>query len=421
MTEWTHQEDEVLLDRRNAGYSFPDIASDLRIVLFKDRSPAACRARYQKLMARDSESRDDREASPGVMAGSSGSESAALLEAPDGFNVEGAWIKDDAKSVYVRRTRPIEDPTEEAVKLIWEDMVEDIAGLRRADPDPLPNRPPLDYNAEQHMLEVAVFDPHIGMLAWGKECGLPYDTDIASRDYSAAVEHALQHASMYNVERILFIVGNDLFHVDALGEFARGGATTKGTPQDIDSRLAKLFVAVERVVIEGIDKAREIAPVDVLVVPGNHDRETCFRFSRVLSAWYRHDDEVTILAEPRKRHYYQYGNNALMFTHGEEYKRKREPLPLIFATECPPEIWASTQHREVHTGHNHIAMAGGYAPTGTLDETRAIRTRSLPGLTPADSWHTDEGYKHIRTGTALVWRRSGGLAGLHEFNITADY
>ena len=78
-------------------------------------------------------------------------------------------------------------------------------------------------------------------------------------------------------------------------------------------------------------------------------------------------------------------------------------------------MWASTTHREVHTGHNHIRMTGRYQPDIDVTETRAIITRSLPGLTATDSWHYNQGYRHSRAGTALVYRASGGIAGLHEF------
>lgn len=267
------------------------------------------------------------------------------------------------------------------------------------------------------VFEVAVFDPHIGMLAWGEEVGADYDTKIAIRDYAAAVEHLMSYALLYPTERILFVAGNDFFHVDALGENSRGGSTTKGTPQDVDTRQAKMFTAGRRALVAAVDRARTVAPVDVVMVPGNHDSQQTFRLGEVLNAWYRNDSEVTVHYGPARRKFYGYGKNAWMFTHGEEYKRQRDNLPLIFATECPPEIWTASTHREIHTGHNHIAMAGRYVPTGDLTETRAIRTRSLPGLTPEDAWHYEEGYRHRRTATALAFRRSGGIAGLHEFNL----
>lgn len=284
-------------------------------------------------------------------------------------------------------------------------------------------------DAEPALLEVAVFDPHIGMYAWEQEVGADYDSSIAVADYRRAVEHALSVSRFYNVERILYVVGNDLAHVDGFGPdgrggMSRGGATTSGTVQDFDSRLAKMFSTIRQAVVDGIDQARQIAPVDVLVIPGNHDEQTMYKLAEVLAAWYRNESLVDVRYDPtsvdpnywpRRRQFYRYGDNLFMFTHGMELKRKRDPLPLVMATEAEPADWATSTHREIHTGHNHIRMSGGYYPEQDVTETRAIITRSLPGLTPEDAWHYNEGYKHNRGSTALVYRKSGGLAGLHEF------
>jgi hypothetical protein len=310
-------------------------------------------------------------------------------------------------------------------RVLIEQCVEDMKTHAPRYAPPLGKQHKLVDLAEPTLMEIAIFDPHIGMLAWGKEVGAPYDTDIAVRDYGLAADKLLSYHVHYNVDRVLFLVGNDLLHVDGLaqsvGGGARGGATSAGTPQDIDTRLPRMFTAARRAVVAAIDKARLIAPVDVLVVPGNHDEQSMYRMGEVLNAWYRLDERVSVIYGPNRRKYYGYPEhkprNALMFVHGEDYRRQRDNLPLQFATECPPELWVHSTHREIHTGHNHIKMEGRYTPTSGVDETRGIRTRSLPGLTPEDSWHYKEGYKHRRTASVLFFRASGGVEGLHEFNL----
>lgn len=273
------------------------------------------------------------------------------------------------------------------------------------------------------LFELAAFDPHIGMLAWGEEVGRSYDSTIAIEDYGNAIEYLLRFADMYPVEKILYVVGNDFLHVDGPSfdskGTGRGGATTAGTAQDVDTRLAKMFTAGRQALIQGIDTARNYcAMVDVLVVPGNHDEQQMYRMAEVLSAWYRNTDGVTVLYGPNRRKYYQYGKNLIGFTHGMEFKRKRDNLALIMPTEAPPEMWAETTHREWHVGHNHIKQELEYmAPVQTQYETRAIRVRSLPGLTSEDSWHHQQGYKHRRAATAIAFRESGGVVGVHEFNL----
>jgi hypothetical protein len=275
--------------------------------------------------------------------------------------------------------------------------------------------------AEPTLYTVHIYDPHLGMLAWGPETGADYDIRIARSDYARAADHLTALAPLYNPERVLIVIGHDMGHVDTPGINRRGGTTTSGTPQDVDGRIAKQFTTMARCAVHLIDRARRLGvPVDVQMVGGNHDRETVFKLGVVLDAWYRNDESVTVVNPPAKRSYYGYGQNAFMLTHGEEYRRHRDSLPLIFATECPAELWVQSRYREILTGHNHIKLEGRYWPTGDASETRGIRTRSLPGLTPEDAWHTESGYKHTRAATAIAYRRSGGVAGLHEFNLWSE-
>lgn len=340
------------------------------------------------------------------------------------FNVGGSeWdqsVKDGTvaqsvkiRATFVRKKTVEDDQAREALEqaamdmMVWSPVYEPVERTHSLGA------------GEGFLFELALHDPHFGMLAWGAEVGgASQDLKIITREYGEAVENLLAYARLYNTERILYILGQDMQHVNQTGLHQKGGATAKGTAQDIDGRIAKIFTAIREAAVKGIDRARLIAPVDVMVVPGNHDPDESYKLGEVISAWYRLDPEVNVIYSPNKRLYYGFGRNVFMMTHGEEYKRKRDSLPLIMATECPPELWvAGDVCREIHTGHNHINMEGAYHPTSEVNETRAIRTRSLPGFTATDGWHHEQGYRHRRSATALIYRKSGGIAGLHEVNL----
>lgn len=341
------------------------------------------------------------------------------------FNVGGSeWdqsVKDGTiaqsikiKATFVRKKSVEDDQAREALQQALVDLqTHDCLNY-----EPLERLHSLG-SGEGYLFELALHDPHFGMLAWGREVGgASQDLKTITAEYGEAIRHLLQYATLYNTERILYILGQDLQHVNMAGVQKKGGQTAAGTAQDVDGRLAKIFTAIRKAAVEGIDQARLIAPVDVMVVPGNHDPDESYRLGEVISAWYRNDTEVNVIYSPNKRAYYGYGRNVFMMTHGEDYKRKRDSLPLVFATECPGNLWiAGDVCREIHTGHNHINMEGGYYPTAEVNETRAIRTRSLPGFTATDAWHHEQGYRHRRAATALIYRKSGGIAGLHEFNL----
>jgi hypothetical protein len=252
-------------------------------------------------------------------------------------------------------------------------------------------------DGEPVMAVLAIMDPHIAMLAWGREVGERYDSEIALEDYANAVDALLGTAQVYGgLEEILYIAGNDFLHADTAAPGGKGAATTAGTPQDVDSRMARIFTLGRKALVAGIDQARLVAPVRVAMVPGNHDSQNTYKLGEVMQAWYRHDPEVAITNSP-----------------------KRDSLPLIMATEAPGDLWVRSEGglREVLTGHNHRHLAGGYHPTSEASETRAIRTISLSGMTATDSWHFEQGYKHHRAASLRVYYRDGGLAGHHEFTL----
>lgn len=274
-----------------------------------------------------------------------------------------------------------------------------------------PTRGILVYEDPVAWLE-SINDAHIGMYAWKHETGKDdYDLNIATRDYENAASQLARMALSYNVEEAIVVLGHDMQHFDSL--FNKVAQTTSGTPQDYDSRMAKIITAVRRAAVRQIDEKLAIAGrVTVVIVPGNHDRFSMYHLAETLYAWYRNVPEVTILngpedgnyAFPRLRQYYQYGQNGLMLSHGENFKKRDEVPPLIFADEAP-QIWAATDYREVLAGHVHKLQ---------VDEIRGTRIRRLPGLTAVDSWHDEQGYSHWRAATGIAYKRSGGVAGIHE-------
>ena len=270
-----------------------------------------------------------------------------------------------------------------------------------------------------------LYDSHFGMKVWGREVDGPsQDLDIISSDFRFAAEQLVGMSRSYDVARYLLPLGHDLSHVNQYDPNGKGATTRAGTTQDVDTRLAKIFDVVCATSVETIDMLRATGvPVDVVMVPGNHDPDENYRLGIVLKAWFRHDDAVTITNTPTIHKYYGWGHNSFCLTHGQQYmKNKSAGNPILtFATECPINIWAMSDGpggcREILSGHFHKRMQGRYTPTSDIDEERGVVTRSLPGLTATDQWHYSQGYRHRRAATLLVYRESGGLAALHETTV----
>lgn len=252
-----------------------------------------------------------------------------------------------------------------------------------------------------HMYEIAIADHHFAKLAWDMETGESYDIKIAKKYYVDAILDLLSRASHLNIEKILMPIGNDLFNFDGIRN-----ETTAGTPQDSDSRWTKVFRVVSETMIEVIDICRNVADVDVVIVPGNHDRASCFYLGEFLSAWYRLDKNVNINNDPTLRKYYSYGKTLIGLSHGNEEKHAN--LPLLMAREAK-ELWGFCDFYEYQIGHWHRKKMTEYV---SGDVYNGVQVRVLPSLTGTDAWHYSKGYvKGVKSAIGIVYDKSEGCIG----------
>jgi len=284
---------------------------------------------------------------------------------------------------------------------VFSDMFEAFKTLR----PPVVKTP--KHRKDETLFEISIADPHFGKLACGAETGgADYDVKITSGVYTKAMEGLIERAAGFPISRIAYVVGNDHFHVDS-----QANTTTAGTPQDVDSRFFKLFTAGRKAVADSVLRLLQIAPVDIIMVPGNHDRQTVFYLGEVLAATFAHTKHVTIDNSPRLRKYYHYGQNLIALTHGD--KEKISTLPLLIATE-QPEAWAKSKFREVHLGHLHQSRTREFV---TTEEFNSVRVRHLPSISAADAWHAGQGYAGLRSATSLLWDKNDGMIAELHYNV----
>jgi len=203
------------------------------------------------------------------------------------------------------------------------------------------------------------------------------------------------------IDRFLLPVGNDGLNSEGMSR-----ATTKGTPQQDSMRWRQSFRGYWHLVTQAIEYLAQFAPVDVVVIQGNHDFERMFYVGEVLDALYHNNKNITIDNGLDSRKYYEYGINMIMFTHGD--KEKAAELPLLIATE-QPEMWSRAKVREVHCGHKHKEM---------LNEYMGTKVRFIPSICANDAWHKTQGYVGtLRCGQAFIWNKNRGLEGYLQTNV----
>lgn len=263
-----------------------------------------------------------------------------------------------------------------------------------------PVYPKITYPKSNELLyEICPFDIHFGKLTWGEETNFDYDIKIAEETVLRCVKEHLDNAIKYKVERFLFVVGNDFFNSDN-----KSNTTTGGTPQDEDTRWRKTYKKGRQLMVTCIDMLSLTAPVDVLIIPGNHDTERSFYLGDSLECWYNNSKNVTVNNSPRTRKYFEYGNCLIGFAHGKD--EKIAGLPTLMALEYPTG-WSECKHREWHLGDKHHSKK---IDTVSIDEKDGVTTRILRSVSTADQWHYGKGFiGAIRGMEGFLWDKKTGL------------
>jgi hypothetical protein len=224
---------------------------------------------------------------------------------------------------------------------------------------------------------------------------------------------------VFQYSRIVFPVGSDFFNSDTIYN-----TTTKGTPQDEDLRWQKTFNVGVRLLIDAISMLKQAGvPVDVIVIPGNHDFERSFYMGAYLEAWFNNDPIVNINNGASPRKYYKFGKVLLGFTHGSE--EKEAALPLLMATDIESKpYWTDTTYHEWHVGHIHRKRDMKYT---VLDKSRitnedlGVTVRYLSSLTGTEEWHHKKGFVGaIKAGEAFVWNDESGLLAHLNANLKIE-
>jgi hypothetical protein len=230
---------------------------------------------------------------------------------------------------------------------------------------------------DPHLLVVDPADVHIGKLCSAFETGESYDNQIAVNRVKDGVQGILDKVQGFNIDQILYIVGNDKLHVDT-----PKNTTTSGTHQDTTGMWYDNYMIGFQLDVDIIESLRLIAPVHVQYDPSNHDYTNGFFLAQALSSWFRNCEDVTFNVSIAHRKYFTYGQNLIGTTHGDG--AKTTDLPLLMAQEAS-EHWHNCKHRYVYIHHIHHKMSKDYG---------SVCVESLRSPSGTDSWHSRNGYAH---------------------------
>ena len=229
-------------------------------------------------------------------------------------------------------------------------------------------------------LVISPTDFHWGKHGWIDEVGERYDFEEARARLFEKTQDLIQRLQD-RPEKIILATGSDWFHVDT-----DHATTTRGTPQDTCSSPAEILMTGCLLAREHIDLLRQVTDVEVVFMPGNHDRMSAIALMMYLSAAYEGVEGIKVHRSPQVRHYMRYGNTLLGFTHGDGAKNLVELMSNERRKEwgeCPHHVWF---HGHLH--HQKLTEKGG------------AMILQLPSLAGHDRYHYRQGYTTSKAGLA---------------------
>ena len=251
----------------------------------------------------------------------------------------------------------------------------------------------------------ANFDVHIGKHCELIRAGHDYTPEKAVQQVlegQAALSAMMQP---FGVTDVLLPLGNDIVHVDN-----NNSTTTSGTHQDSYGSVESQMLLAAELYIRMIESLAQHYNVWLCHVHSNHDRVSGWSVSQIIAAYFRNHPRVHASVNSmsqQHRKYFVFGNNLIMFHHGEA---KEEKLLGIIKAEANQAL-AQTNRVYVYQGHthhktvskrglntemniekDHSSLTVIKAGNGAVNQMHVETVRSP---SPSDNWHAQSIYSNM--------------------------
>ena len=285
-------------------------------------------------------------------------------------NSKFLWLKNKNSSIPVQNPF-YEPPQVKKLNELKDELIEDLKNY-----SPKFTKIKREKCKDGKLLVMDPADIHIGKLSDSFETGVDYNSQTAIKRVKDGVKGILNECSGTNIDKILFVGGNDVLHTDTPKR-----TTTSGTPQDTDGMWYRNFLMAKDLYIEILEILLGVADVHFVFNPSNHDYTNGFFLCNVIETYFRNCTNITFDCDISHRKYYKYFNNLIGTTHGDG--AKQNDLPLLMANES--EYFSQCKKRYIYSHHLHHKTAKDYP--GVVFE-------SLRSPSEADGWHHRNGFQH---------------------------
>jgi hypothetical protein len=247
-----------------------------------------------------------------------------------------------------------------------------------------------------------IVDPHVGMLAYGKETGESNDLKIGVDRVQGTLQRLIGWSPP--AETAVIINTGDFFHADN----QRNVTEASGHQLDVDGRDQKVKFAGVNMLRTAIDFAlQRHKKVIVKNLKGNHDPNSAMWLNIALGMFYSNEPRVDIdMEDGNNDHFFHlFGVNYTGATHGHTMKPDRM---YVMMAEDNPEYWNASLYRWCIFGHIHHE---------TVKEIGSLRCESFRQPVPRDSFAHSHAYRAGSSMQSITLHRTDGESGRQKQNF----
>ena len=245
-------------------------------------------------------------------------------------------------------------------------------------------------SSNDNCLILPIADLHFNLLASAFISGSKYNKEIATDNFYHIISDVIKRTNNKPLSKIVFVLGNDMFNADGIN-----GATYRGTPQDNEGHIFEAFLELSSIVIKSIEFLTNTAPVDVIFVPSNHDKETAYYFMINLHTYFRENKNVFVDYSPLPRKYYRFGKTLFMFTHD----LKIADVAKTFLDEGG-EYLSEVEYYDCFLAHLH---------SESVTQDKNLTIRRLSTTSGNSTWTTENNYSAKRVHQSFIYNDKDGL------------
>jgi hypothetical protein len=267
----------------------------------------------------------------------------------------------------------------------------------------------------EHLLVVDLADVHFLKLCVKTETGHQYNREVARHRVIEGTKALLRLAKPMGIGRVLFVLGNDILHVDG-----PRSTTTSGTFQDSDGTIFQGFKDASAALEDAINQASAVADVDLIHCMSNHDWLMGWALSQAVAARATRNPRVRAtdynISEAHRK-YYRFEQNLIGLTHGDGAKEEKLYGIMVkeareHISECKNLYWLlhHVHHKDRKTrgeiaylrekDHNGMTAHISGKPRFEGDDLNIEYVRSP---SPPDSWHDRNGYVNRQAVECFVY------------------